>query len=999
MGYDHQNICCVVELVGKVEDFFSATTLKGFDCGYILSVPPFPIQMERLMQRPETHNSNSPLILVTIVVFLIHTGVNMMAAESNAVDDWPMYRNDAGRRGATQVELPDNLQLAWSRQFLPLTPAFQNKRLQFDAGYEPVVAKGKLLVASSSTDSVKAFDTQTGRLLWTHYTNGPVRFAPAIWNDSACFGSDDGHLYCVDLHTGTLRWKQQAAPSDRLLLGNRRLISVWPVRGGPVVKDGVVYFAAGVWPFEGVFVYAMDVDTGKVVWRNDRMGYLFGQQPHNTEAIGGLAPQGYLLIDGDELIVPCSTAYPARLDRLTGDLIKFELPAAGRYPGGWFAALDPDQARALRRGKLTFDETINSQQHEDKVHSGSGGVAELSREIRTPARTLNFDQPGVDIKGTVHGMLIADNALFVVTRNGQILCFRDQEKIDKKQTASPPDPRAKLQPSPAATLEAESIIAKASSKHGLAVVCGLAEGDLTKALIESSEYHVIVLDDQIERCQSLRRELDNAGVYGTRAAVMHCDLSQIVLPPYITTVMVTERQGLANSPSLQTLRPFGGIAINVTQSGQDANDLKKNGFVVSKESDEFVVQRRGALPGANEYSGDWALSEDELVRFPLGVLWFDDTLAHFKRSPQPRFNRGSMISRPKDWRAPRVKGNNKIDYPLLPPVLSDIYTGRVLDDSERMDLRNQLTATSPSIAEPSQYRPPRQQNDWNPKQPVVGQRKNPITGEMEPRTFLKTYGCDGGVDYGDLYTLRSGTAAFYDKKTESGTVFLSGPRSGCTNSIIPSGGLLNVPYFYEGCTCSYPLPTAMSLVAMPEQHEQWSSWGKSEIAAGKIQRIGVNFGAPGDRISRTGTLWLDYPSVGGPSPIINAEASGTPVYRYQHSLWMQGDEKYPWVNASAVEGLQQFTLNGLKPGNYRVRLVFNEPDQLARGERVQQIELQGETVKRGFDLIAETGAPMRGITLEFSGIKITNQLTLGLSSSHGKTIISGLELVWQDEPR
>jgi hypothetical protein len=82
-----------------------------------------------------------------------------------------------------------------------------------------------------------------------------------------------------------------------------------------------------------------------------------------------------------------------------------------------------------------------------------------------------------------------------------------------------------------------------------------------------------------------------------------------------------------------------------------------------------------------------------------------------------------------------------------------------------------------------------------------------------------------------------------------------------------------------------------------------------------------------------------------------------------------------------------------------VRLVFNEPDQLARGERVQQIELQGETVKRGFDLIAETGAPMRGITLEFSGIKITNQLTLGLSSSHGKTIISGLELVWQDEPR
>jgi outer membrane protein assembly factor BamB len=51
-------------------------------------------------------------------------------------------------------------------------------------------------------------------------------------------------------------------PSERKLLGNGRLISTWPVRGGPVVADGRVYFAAGVWPFEGVFVYALDAETG-----------------------------------------------------------------------------------------------------------------------------------------------------------------------------------------------------------------------------------------------------------------------------------------------------------------------------------------------------------------------------------------------------------------------------------------------------------------------------------------------------------------------------------------------------------------------------------------------------------------------------------------------------------------------------------------------------------------------------------------------------------------
>ena len=948
------------------------------------------------MHHFQAHARTCPLIILAALLILIQAGTGLVAAEQNVIDDWPMYRKDAGRKGVSQAELPDHLRLAWSRKLLPLTPAFQNKRLQFDAGYEPVVAKGKLLVASSLTDSVKAFDTQTGQLVWTYYTNGPVRFAPAIWNETVCFGSDDGYMYCVDLHTGVLRWKQQAVPSERLLLGNRRLISVWPVRGGPVVKNGVVYFAAGVWPFEGVFIYAMQIETGKVIWRNDRMGYLFGQQPHNTQAIGGLAPQGYLLIDEDELIVPCSTAYPARLNRLTGELIEFELPSAGRYPGGWFAALDPDQARALRRGKLTFDESINSQMHEDQVRSGQGGVAELSREIRTPTQVLKFDVPSVDVKGSVHSMLIADNALFVVTAKGEILCFRDGRQLAEESRENSTRRLTKLQPNRDAIRQAESIAAQASSEHGIAVVYGLVDGELVKALVESSHYHVVALDDDLERCQALRRDLDSAGVYGARVAVMHCSLDQIALPPYVTTVMVTERDSLPISPSLQTLRPFGGVAINVVLPGPDSEPMKQQGFVVSNKKGDVVVERQGALAGANEYAGDWALSEDQLVRFPLGVLWFDDTLAHFKRSPQPRFNQGEMISRPKDWRAARVKGNYKIDYPLLPPVLSDIYTGRVLDDSERMDLRNQLTATSPSIAEPSQYRPPRQQDDWKPKKPVVGQRRNPITGEMEPRTFLKTYGCDGGVDYGDLYTLRSGTAAFYDKTAESGTVFLSGPRSGCTNSIIPSGGVLNVPYFYEGCTCSYPLPTAMSLVAMPEQHEQWASWGKSEMPAGKIQRVGINFGAPGDRITRSGTLWLDYPSVGGPSPIIHAKVSGMPRYRYQHSLWIQGDAQYPWVNASAVEGLSEFKLTGLKQGIYMVRLYFNEPDALSDGQRLQTIQLQGKTVKKDFDVVAESGDSMHAISLEFEGIKVQDELTLGLSSSRGETILSGIELIRND---
>ena len=42
------------------------------------------------------------------------------------------------------------------------------------------------------------------------------------------------------------------------------MISRWPARGGPVVRDGTVYFAASIWPFMGTFIYALDAETGSV---------------------------------------------------------------------------------------------------------------------------------------------------------------------------------------------------------------------------------------------------------------------------------------------------------------------------------------------------------------------------------------------------------------------------------------------------------------------------------------------------------------------------------------------------------------------------------------------------------------------------------------------------------------------------------------------------------------------------------------------------------------
>ncbi|MEO2025132.1 MAG: PQQ-binding-like beta-propeller repeat protein [Fuerstiella sp.] len=930
----------------------------------------------------------------------------MAPANVSTADDWPMWRNNSGRTGVTTVELSATLQLSWVRHLPVITPAYHSSRLQFDAGYEPIVAGGQMLIASSRTDSVTAYETATGKETWSFRTNGPIRCAPAVWQDSVCFGSDDGYLYCVELQTGSLRWKYHAVPSERRLLGNQRLISVWPVRGGPVVADGQVYFAAGVWPFEGVFVYAMDIETGNVTWRNDRLGYIFGQQPHNTQAIGGLAPQGYLVVNGDQLVVPCSTAYPAVLNRLTGKVMEFELPGPGRFPGGWFAAIDETSARAIRRGTITFDDVVNRELHEDKVNTGDG-VSGISRTIRVGERLFKFDDGFDGVDGTVQSMISADDRLFVSTREGRVYCFAQAEEAEPLGATHWRQPATSLTTTEQSTALAKQLLVKSAGPHGYAFVVGIQDGAMVKALLHESNYHVVAIDDNRARVEQLRRELDHAGVYGTRASVIEGDPRQVALPPYIATVMTTETPDrVADAWSglglLQTLRPFGGIAAlrsaaeQGTADGEALQSLRPGNFELSSLDGQTLIRRVGALPGTTEYNGDWKHSADELVRFPLGVLWFDDTLAHFKRSPQPQFTNGVMISRPKDWHAPRINKDYSIDYPLLPPVLSDIYTGRVLDSSEQADLRASLAKTDPTKPEPSQYRPPRQKNDWKPEQPVAGERVNPLTGKHEPRTFPKTYGCDGGVDYGSFYTLRAGTPAFYDKTAESGTVFLSGPRSGCTNSVIPAGGLLNVPYFYEGCTCSYPLPTAMSLVAMPESHEQWSAWGDSEPGPGSIQRIGLNFGAPGDRITRNGTLWLDYPSVGGPSPKITVDTSPEkPTFAYRHSVWMKAGGEWPWVAASVVEGLEQLTLHNLKPGRYTVRLLFAEPDNLKPRDRVQTVSLQGQVVLRDFDVLSQAGSPMHGIVRQIKDVEVEDVLLLNLLATKGQSLISGLEVIRQ----
>ena len=287
--------------------------------------------------------------------------------------DWPAYQGDSARSATTEVAVPPRVDRAWSFDLpchgFPTAP----------------VAAGGLVIFGDRNGVVRAVEAADGKLRWQVYTGASVYFPPAIEDGRLFVGSADGRVYALEAATGRPLWTFHAAPAERWIPVYGKLISTWPVAGGVVVEDGVVYAAAGIAHYDGTHVYALDAVSGEVKWYNDTSGATSKKANH------GVSLQGSLSIhDGELRFVGGGVHEEARYDLATGKCLNeptdsprstFHTAFYAYFPGyGKYVSLD----HTLADGKLlSYDATYEGSWHGDLM------LAALAPDARRPAKPIS----------------------------------------------------------------------------------------------------------------------------------------------------------------------------------------------------------------------------------------------------------------------------------------------------------------------------------------------------------------------------------------------------------------------------------------------------------------------------------------------------------------------------------------------------------------------------------------------------------------------------------
>lgn len=451
--------------------------------------------------------------------------------EQTEVIGWPTHMHDNQRSGQTTENIQLPLHLQWTHTTSqPPKPAWPpparqdfwhgkntlKARVTYDRGFQLVSDGHALYFGSSSEDFVECLDIKNGKTTWRYFTEAPVRLAPTLSGDRILFGSDDGHVYCLNKYDGTLLYKiRPEHVTGRKIPGNERIISLWPIRTGVLVDGKTGFFGSGIFPEQGAYHCSFDLQTGKILDRQEL----------------DVSPQGYLEQKNGRLFVP------------TGRVL------AGKFLSG-----------LKRRGKANTAKIRNIPAEFPYAFIGTADLRFGGGEHRVAALDASSGKESwsYDVEGNVYSLAIAGGKLFASTDKGNIYCFGDTPANPTRahqRSIPPPDDEQKL---------VDDRILNPPVKQGYALFVGTDEATLQQAhsLAERSQLRVIICSENQMHIAALREAIFHRQL-AHRINVHHVtNLMELPYSDYLFNLVFASE---AHPDTLRVLHPNGHLLLPHTE--------------------------------------------------------------------------------------------------------------------------------------------------------------------------------------------------------------------------------------------------------------------------------------------------------------------------------------------------------------------------------------------------------------------------------------------------
>jgi eukaryotic-like serine/threonine-protein kinase len=178
-------------------------------------------------------------------IILIFLAADAFASQA----PWPMFRVRQDLAGTAAGDLPDSLELRWS--FKTDGPVKSSAAID----------RGRVVVGSDD-NHVYCLDLLTGERIWAFKTADAVEASPLILGDYVYVGSADTQLYKLDLATGALAWTYA---TDGKILGGANWIQQ--------PTDNTQKILVGSYDSK---LHCVDAGTGKAAWTVTTENYVNG---------------------------------------------------------------------------------------------------------------------------------------------------------------------------------------------------------------------------------------------------------------------------------------------------------------------------------------------------------------------------------------------------------------------------------------------------------------------------------------------------------------------------------------------------------------------------------------------------------------------------------------------------------------------------------------------------------------------------------------------------